>query len=489
MAAIDILSKPPRLAATHLTALIDLGGDELLFDKKNASAHPGWNDLRRRRRQEELKGSYLAAGDRPLLYLPASAAKFWNDRDKVRVLAARAFDVASDRKCDALILLMDGPRGAQFAADAAEGIALRAYKFVKYLKENPIATQPAVHIIVAKDALQSTRQAVEKQLKVVESVNRTRDLINEPGSVATPAMIEELARGVAKASGLEIVVLEAKDLEKEGYQGLITVGKGSAVPPRMIVLRHRPKNSQSNVHLGLLGKGVTFDSGGISLKPSANMWEMKGDMSGAAAVLYTMQAIAAERVPIPVTGILVLAHNAVDANSTLPGDIFKGRNGKSVHVDNTDAEGRLILTDGLWRMGEEQVTHLVDIATLTGACARALGPALTGGFAGKGNLLGTLVELADGNGEAIWPMPIVEEYTELIKSEVADVNNISSAPHAGATTAALFLREFVPENIGEWVHLDIAGTFLAEKDWKYYRPGALGVMVRTMKALAEKLAS
>lgn len=488
MVVIDILSKPPRLAASHLTAVIDLGGDAPLFDKKTAAAHPGWNDLRRRRKIEEPKGQYLAAGERPLLYLPASAAKFWDDRDKARVLAARAFDMAADRKAEALVIYMDGPRGPQFAADAAEGIALRAYKFVKYLKENPIASQPAVHIVVGKEALPAARAAVEKRLQVVAAVNRARDLINEPGSVATPAMIEETARAVAQARGLGLVALEAKDLEKEGYAGLITVGKGSAVAPRMIVLRWRPKNAEAGPHLGLLGKGVTFDTGGVSLKPGNGMWEMKGDMSGAAAVLYAMEAIAIQKPKIPVTGILVLAHNMIGSKATLPGDIFKGRNGKSVHVDNTDAEGRLILTDGLWRAGEEQVTHLVDIATLTGACARALGPALTGGFAGRGTLLDTLVELAAANGEPIWPMPLVEEYTELIKCEVADVNNMSSAPHAGATTAALFLREFLPESISAWVHLDIAGTFLAEKDYKYYRPGALGVMVRTMSELAEKLA-
>lgn len=487
MVQIDILSKPPRLAASQLTALIDLGGDAPLFDKKNASAHPAWNDLRRRRRQEELKGAYLAAGDRPLLYLPGAAAKYWDDRDKVRVLAARAFDVAADRKADSLVLLMDGPRGAEFAADAAEGIALRAYKFFKYLKDNPVAMQPAVHIVVGAEGLKQARAAAEDRLAVVQSVNRARDLINEPGSVATPAMIEDKAREVAKACKLELVVLGVKDLEKEGYAGLITVGKGSPVPPRMIVLRYRPKNGGGQAHLGLLGKGITFDSGGVSLKPGNNMWEMKGDMSGAAAVLYAMEAIAAARPSIPVTGILVLAHNMIGQNATLPGDIFKGKNGKSVHVDNTDAEGRLVLTDGMWRMGEEGVTHMVDIATLTGACARALGPALTGGFAGKGDLLGAMVELAAGNGEPIWPMPVVEEYFDLIKCEIADVNNISSAPHAGATTATLFLREFLPESIGQWVHLDIAGTFLAEKDYKYYRPGAIGVMVRTMKDLAKKL--
>ena len=495
---IHLQAQPPAFKPDQLSALIDIGEDRPLYTSQTAMDHPAWPDLERRRKQDPLKSTYLALGASALLYLPGQDAKFWDDDEKIRILAARAYDVACDRKAAALILILDGPEGAAAAPLAAEGIALRAYKFDKY-KSAPTGkeTKPAVTFVCpAKGADgQNVRKLVEERLALIHSIDRARDLINEPGSVVTPAALEAQARAIAKAQGLKIQVLDARQLEKQGYQGLLTVGRGGVVPPRMIVLTYDPAKGRSGrskakaakgIHLGLLGKGITFDTGGISIKPSSKMWEMKGDMAGAAAVLGAMESIARAGLPIRVTGILVTAQNYVDQKATLPGDIFRARNGKSIHVDNTDAEGRLVLTDGLWRMGEEKVTHLVDVATLTGACVRALGTSVSG-VLGNDDFADQVAQVAATQGEPCWRLPMVEEYTEWLKSDVADINNISANGLAGTTMGALFLREFLPEGI-HWAHLDIAGTFLAESNWKYYRPGATGVMVRTMVALAEKLA-
>lgn len=518
---IQVQSELPAAAADQMTALIDLGEDRPLYTPEGARQHPAWGDLERRRKQDTDRcSSYLALGEAPLFYLPATDAKFWDDDEKVRILASRAYDAAFERKANELVVLLDGPAGSEAAALAAEGIALRDYRFEKYKSQGASNVkggkkkEPTVTLVVSGEALDEARLAVERALRRVEATNRARDLINEPGSVVTPQALEDAARKVAKERGLRIEVLDAKRLEKDGYQGLLTVGRAGAVPPRMIVLSYDPsapapakgagKGAKGKgkkaagakpakaaaqgdgVHLGLLGKGITFDSGGISIKPSAKMWEMKGDMSGAAAVLSAIDAIASEGLPIRVTAIIVTAQNYVDKNSTMPGDVFQAKNGKFVHVDNTDAEGRLILTDGLWRMGEEGVTHLVDVATLTGACVRALGTSVSG-VLGNDEFADEVAAVAATQGEPCWRLPIVEEYMEWLKTDVADINNIAPNGLAGASTAALFLREFLPAGV-HWAHLDIAGTFIAEGNWKYYRPGATGIMVRSLTALAEKMA-
>ena len=485
---LTVISKMPAAKAGRLVAIIDLGEARPLFDPKTAKALPAWKDLDRQKRAGALTSPYLAVDAAPLLYLPADAAKYWDDREKVRILASRAWDAACERKTDELILLLDGPAGAEAAPLAAEGIGLRAYKFLKYKKADPNGKEPAVRLLCPAQGLTQTRERVERQLRLTASINRARDLINEPGSVVTPATMEERARAVAAERGFKIEVFDAKRLEKEGYGGLLAVGRGGEVPPRMIVLRYEPKGAPEQPRLGLVGKGITFDTGGICLKPSARMWEMKGDMSGAAAVLHAMEAIAERGLPLRVTGILVTAQNSIDQKSYLPGDIFRAKNGKTVHVDNTDAEGRLILTDGLCRMAEENVTHLIDVATLTGACIRALGTAVSG-VLGNDGFADRVAAVAGEQGEPCWRMPMVEEYRPWLDIDIADVNHMPTSPgnqpYAGTTTATLFLREFVPEGI-HWTHLDIAGTAIAGGQHKYYRPGATGIMIRTMTALPNR---
>jgi leucyl aminopeptidase len=236
--------------------------------------------------------------------------------------------------------------------------------------------------------------------------------------------------------------------------------------------------------LAIVGKGVTFDTGGISLKPADKMFEMKGDMSGGAAVLYALKAIARLKPNVNVTGIVPAAENFPDAKAQRPGDIFYARNGKSIMVDNTDAEGRLILTDGLYLAGEIKATHILDIATLTGACVRALGPSIAGIMGNNRDLVQAVIRSGVNQGENFWEMPLHTEYREMLKTPYADINNVGGAL-AGTTTAGLFLQEFVPEGAA-WAHLDIAGPYMRDKDWKYYEAGAIGFGLKTLVDLSER---
>src|SRR5262249_15637029 len=257
---------------------------------------------------------------------------------------------------------------------------------------------------------------------------------------------------------------------------------GSSHPPRLIRLAYRPKKAKG--HLAFVGKGITFDTGGISIKPADKMYEMKGDMSGGAAVLFAMKAMRKLKADVDVTGIVLTAEHFPDATAQRPGDIFYAKNGKSIMVDNTDAEGRLILTDGLHLAGEEGATHILDIATLTGACVRALGLSIAGIMGNDRKLIQAVIQSGENQGEAFWELPLPEEYKELLKTPYADINNIGG-PVAGALTAGLFLQEFVPSGAA-WAHLDIAGPFIREKDWKYYEAGATAFGLKTLVDLAER---
>jgi leucyl aminopeptidase len=305
-------------------------------------------------------------------------------------------------------------------------------------------------------------------------------MINEPGSVATPEYLAEAARRIARQSDLDVKIWDETKLQKEGYNGLIQVGKGSIHPPRLIRLSYRAKKAKH--HIAFVGKGVTFDTGGISLKPADKMFEMKGDMSGGAAVLYAMKVIGKLKPDVNVTGIIPTAENTPDANAQRPGDIFYAKNGKSIMVDNTDAEGRLILTDGLHLAGEEKATHILDIATLTGAVVRALGLSVAGIMGNDPKLIKSVIQSGVNQGESFWELPMPLEYKEMLKTPYADINNIGG-PVAGAITAGLFLQEFIPAKTA-WAHLDIAGPFIRDKDWKYYEAGAIGFGLKTLVDVA-----
>lgn len=324
--------------------------------------------------------------------------------------------------------------------------------------------------------------AFERGVILAEAQNFTRDLANEPANLLTPMVLADRARAMAAECGLECEVLDQDRMRQLGMGALLGVAQGSAEPPALIVVRYTPAAAPSSSdHLGLVGKGVTFDTGGVSIKPAQGMEEMKYDMCGGAAVLGAMRAISKLKPSIPVTGFVPTVENAVGGKAQRPGDIVKSFNGKTVEVLNTDAEGRLILIDALEYARRQGCTHLVDAATLTGAIVVALGHINTGAFTNNAGMLGRVLAAARAEGEKMWPMPLEEDYKELLKSAFADIANIGGR-WGGAVTAAWFLREFVEDT--PWVHLDIAGTAWITEPKPYMAKGPTGVCVRTFAKLA-----
>lgn len=309
-----------------------------------------------------------------------------------------------------------------------------------------------------------------------EAQNLTRSLVNEPSNLLTPARLAEEARRVAAESGLECEVLDRARMQQLGMGALLGVAQGSAEPPYMVILRYRGTSAD---HLGLIGKGVTFDTGGVSIKPSEGMEKMKYDMAGAATVIGAMKAIAALKPALTVTAVAPLVENMCGGKAQRPGDIVKTLNGKTVEVLNTDAEGRLILADAItYALRHLGCTHLIDAATLTGAVAVALAMVNAGVFSNNEALQARVLASAKAEGEKMWPMPMDAEYREMLKSAFADIPNISGGRYGGAITAAKFLEEFIEDK--PWVHLDIAGTAWLDESKAWMAKGPTGIAVRTM---------
>ena len=443
-------------------------------------------DSKTLRREYFVPLSGRSAANNLAVYSTSFHAGF-NAWETVKTCVAQAVRSARDYGFGQVSIVLNTDDALPFVGKAVEGAMLGTYSFASYKKDNKdrekFFNKLKLNLVVLRANEKQNRIYLNRYTNVSEAVNFARDLINEPGGVATPEYLVSAARKIARDSKLDIKVWDERRLKKEGYNGLVEVGKGSAHPPRMIRLSYRAKKKSSHT-LALVGKGVTFDTGGISLKPPDKMWQMKGDMSGAAAVLASMKAIGHLKPDVNVVGIVPTAENSPDANAQRPGDIFEARNGKTVMVDNTDAEGRLILTDGLYAAGEAKATHVIDIATLTGACVRALGPSIAGVMGNSPELINAVIASGENHGEAYWELPLPEEYKEMLKTPYADLNNIGG-PMAGASTAGLFLQEFVPANTA-WAHLDIAGPFLMDKRWKYYEPGGVGFGAKTMIDLAER---
>jgi len=408
----------------------------------------------------------------------------YNIWERIKLYASRAVSWGSDFNLKQATFLLNGPDAPTYFGKVVEGIIVGSYAFERYkLEKNKYLEDAAFSLRTATGALDVCRKKFERYALVSSAVNECRDIVNEPGCVVYPEVLGNLARQIGKKHGLKVAVLDEKALEKRGYTGLIGVGKGSVHPPRLISLEYKaPK--RSSVRLALVGKGITFDTGGISIKPSDKMLEMKGDMAGGAAVLYAMKAIAQLKPAINVVGIIPSAENTPDANAQRPGDIFTAKNGKSIQVDNTDAEGRLVLIDGFALAGEMGATHIVDIATLTGAVVRALGQGYAGIMGNDPSLIQAVISSGANHGENYWQLPLPDEYKELLKTPYADINNVGG-PNGGAITAGLFLQEFLPEKTS-WAHLDIAGPFLFDKPWKYYAAGATGFGLKTFVDLCER---
>ena len=378
-----------------------------------------------------------------------------------------------------VLTLDDSLRSDDFASAAVEGALLGDLEANRY-KTDPKKNEKQVASFAVAGGSQA---AADRGRILAEAQNFTRSLANEPANFLTPSRLAEHAREMAAAFHLDCEMLDQDRMRQLGMGALLGVAQGSAEPPALIVLQYKPAAAPSSKdHLGLVGKGVTFDTGGISIKPAENMDQMRYDMAGGAAMLGAMRAIAQLKPSIPVTALIPAVENMPGSRAQRPGDIVTSLSGKTVEVLNTDAEGRLILIDALTYAQRLGCTHLVDAATLTGSVVIALGHINTGAFTNNQAFLDKLMAAAKAAGEKMWQMPIDEEYKEALKSDFADLHNIGGRP-GGSVTAAMFLKDFV--NDLPWVHLDIAGTAWLEEAKPYMAKGASGVGVRTFVRLAQ----
>lgn len=368
----------------------------------------------------------------------------------------------------------------------SEGALLGTYRFDPYLtgdrkpKKEPkrcTLLWPRLADSSATKILAKHRRAIEEGQRVAESVCFARDLVNTPGNDLRPADLAQKAQSMANEVDLSIKVLQEKKLESMKMGLLLAVARGSEAPPRLVHLTHEPRQSQSRGKIVLVGKGVTFDSGGLSLKTGKGMIDMKCDMGGAALVLGVMRAAALLDVEYTVHGIIPMVENMPSGSAYRPGDVFKGRNGKTVEIFNTDAEGRLILADALAYGAELEPDMMIDFATLTGACMVALGPYRAALFGTSSKWSDELSQAATRAGELLWTMPLASELRDGLKSQIADLRNVGGA-WGGAITAALFLKEFVGKT--PWLHLDIAGPAYLDKPHAFSPKGGTGYGVLSM---------
>jgi leucyl aminopeptidase len=424
-----------------------------------------------------------------LFFAALESVKYFNRNETVKILAFQALQKLRNLGRTRLFFPVDTKEAVDMVPLLAEGVLLGGYRFDRYLSRNEKTSGKDETIVFLCDPSDKSRiqKFINHAVPLFESVNHAREIINEPADVVTPEVLAQRARSLAKRYNLRCRVLDEKQLKKQGYNGLLTVGSGSPHPPRLIVLEYNPVKQVKNRHLCIVGKGITFDTGGICLKTSKHMWEMKTDMAGAAAVLHSIEAAVRLSIPIKMTAVVPTAENIIGPKANLPGYIFRAKNNKSIHVINTDAEGRLILTDALAMAQDLSPTHLIDLATLTGSCVSALGHSLSGLFGDDPAFNKLFLDLAEKAGEPCWELPLYEEYRKQLSCDFADINNMGDITDGGAIHGALFLSEFKPAGI-PWIHLDIAGTAMMDKEWKYFRAGATGVGIRTITLLARHLA-
>jgi leucyl aminopeptidase len=372
--------------------------------------------------------------------------------------------------------------GRGFISESVEGAILGDYE-PDQLKTDPKKVDKRLEslTIVAPSDHTTAENEVLRGRIIAESQNFARDLKNEPANRLTPLALAEHARGMAKETGLEVEILSEDQMKDLGMGALIGVAMGSDNPPALIILRYIPKNASSSDHLGLVGKGVTFDTGGISIKPADGMEKMKYDMGGGASVIGAMRALAYLKPPVRITALIPTVENMINGHAQRPGDIVTSLAGKTVEVLNTDAEGRLILIDALSYAIRLGCTHLVDAATLTGAIVVALGHLHVGAFSNNDALWSQVSAASKMTGERMWQMPLDDDYKDYLKSSFADLANIGGR-WGGAITAAKFLEEFVENK--PWVHLDIAGTAWLDEGTAWMAKGPSGVPVRTFIELA-----
>jgi leucyl aminopeptidase len=439
----------------------------------------------------EFKGK---SGESALLHAPGGmlarrlvligAGKAPGDPSVIRNAIASGLRLAKSKAARSVAAFLNGEQQSEVAVEAAiEGAILGNYEPDAH-KTGPEkeAQRVDTFTLLAPGGKAEIETAFERGRIIADSQNFTRSLVNEPSNILPPTELARRARAMCAETGLDCDVLDEDRLRQLGMGSLLAVAMGSDQPPAMVVIRYRPANpTVQGVHLGLVGKGVTFDSGGISIKPAEGMEKMKYDMAGAAAVIGAMRAIALLKPGIAVTAFAPAVENMINGRAQRPGDIVKTLSGKTVEVLNTDAEGRLILNDAITYAQREGCTHLVDAATLTGAIVVALGNVNVGVFPNNQELCDRVLASARRQGEKMWQMPMDEEYRDLLKSAFADLPNIGTR-WAGSISAAQFLKAFADPT--PWVHLDIAGTAWLEEAKPQMAKGPSGVCVRTFVDLA-----
>ncbi len=411
--------------------------------------------------------------------------------DKIRGISAEVCRALQGLNCKRIATIMHGAGVGGVDPEASaqaivEGSLLGLYSFRRHITKKSEHENIEEMLIVQRDEtrLEAIEKGCHKGKIIAEATNMARNMVNEPANYMTPKDMAETAGKMAKDYGLEVTVLEREDMEKLCMGALLGVAQGSREPPKLVVLSYKGDKSSKSV-LGFVGKGITFDSGGISLKSAEGLEEMKGDMAGGATVMTALVAIAQLKPKVNVVAIVPATENLPGGGALKPGDILTAMNGKTIEVVTTDAEGRLILADALCYARKQGLAPLIDLATLTGSCRVALGDICAGVFSNDQQLADKVIKAGSEAGECLWQMPMYEEYKEQNKSEVADIKN-SGGRYGGAITAALFLAEFV-EDI-PWVHVDIAGTSRSEKERTYTIKGATGFGVRTLVNLALALA-
>lgn len=369
-----------------------------------------------------------------------------------------------------------------------EGILLGSYEFTELKSPKKESVSPIqIHVASLSATDAAVKKAFQEGLILGESVNFSRYLGDMPGNLMTPTILADKTVEAAKGTGIKVTIWDKKRIEKERMGGLLGVSRGSDQEPRFIIMEYKGA-AASKAPLVLVGKGLTFDTGGISIKPSAGMEEMKFDMCGGANVIGAMLAIARLKLKVNVVTLVAASENMPGPSATKPGDVHVARNGKSFEVNNTDAEGRLILADALSYASELKPAAIVDAATLTGAMVVALGNIHTGFFTRNEGLTKKINSAADSSGELVWRMPLVDHHVKDMKGTYADLSNVSSSKGAGSATAAAFLEQFVGEGI-PWAHFDIAGTGWSTGSRLNYCPkkGASGAMVRTFVEIAKTI--
>ena len=412
-----------------------------------------------------------------------------HDTDVLREASAMAARTCRNRRFRSAVLLLRGmDLDGRLVQVASEGLSIGGFLDSRYKTSTDLSEPTSFSVVCEGQEPAGFTEACNRGAIIGKHLNIARQWVNDPAGHLTPRQYAAEAGEYARLAGLDVEVLDRSEIQKLGMGLLLGVAQGSVEEPRLLVLRHSPKiydrghkSGSSDELLALVGKGVTFDSGGISIKPASGMEWMKKDMAGSAAVIGAMGAISELEIDRDVVGIVPMVENMPSGTAIRPGDVLTGAGKDTVEVINTDAEGRLILADALWHARQLGATHVVDVATLTGACVVALGNAASGLFGSSDGWVAEVQGASKRAGEPLWHLPLYEDYAEQLKSEVADIKNTGTRA-GGACTAAAFLHHFVKES--EWAHIDIAGTAWLERATGTRASGATGVMMRTLVELA-----